>query len=168
MPERRDLAKVRADIGSVALNESVDDTTPTRREAMLKAWAAGWSFQEVADHWGYSTAAFARATIERALAESDIDTLDRDKERDRFSKTLLMHHKTAADKALDDEDPLQLAWMRMDLLIIDRIIRLRGLDAPTQIIVTPGVEEFEKLTELIAIREGADTSQEFDPMAEAG
>ena len=166
MGDTRELAKIRKDIGSVAANEEIDLTPPTRREAMLKAWAAGWSFQEVADHWGLSNQVVARGIIERALAGADIEGLDRDKERARFTQALLTHHKSAADKAADDEDPMQLAWMRMDLLIIDRLIKLRGLDAPTQVIITPGVEEFEKLTNLIAIKEGADTSVEFDPMGE--
>ena len=168
MTESRALKKVKAEIGSVALQATVDDTTPTRREAMLKAWAAGWSFQEVADHWGIQSAAQAAATIERALAESDLEGLDREKERARFTKSLMMHHSVAAENAHDAESPEQLAWMRMDLIIIDRLIRLRGLDAPTQIVVSPGVEEFERLTNLIALKQGADTSVEFDPMAEAG
>lgn len=164
MTEKKAIARVRKDVGSVADNEMVDDTSPTRREAMLKAWAAGWSFQEVAEHWGYRSAAFARAVIERAVAESDIEGLDREKERTRFTRSLMMHHKEASERALDSENPDQLAWMRMDLLIIDRLIRLRGLDAPTQIVVTPGVEEFERLTTMIALAQGADTSEEFDPM----
>lgn len=163
MTDTRDMARVRKDIGSVADNESVDEVPPTRREAMLKAWAAGWSFQEVAEHWGYRSAGFARAVIERAVAESNVE-VDRDKERERFTRSLLMHHKEASEKALDPEEKDQLAWMRMDLLIVDRLIRLRGLDAPTHVVVTPGVQEFEKLTSLIAVAQGADTSVEFDPM----
>lgn len=165
MGEPKGLARVRKDIGSVAVNQQVDDTSPTRREAMLKAWAAGWSFQEVAEHWGYNSPAFARAVIERALAESDIEGLDREKERSRFTRSLMMHHKEASEKALDPEERDQLAWMKMDLLIIDRLIRLRGLDAPTHVVITPGVAEFERLTTMIAVREGADTTEEFDPMA---
>lgn len=168
MTKDGELAKMRKELGSLTSNAPVDDTTPTRREAMLKAWAAGWSFQECADHWGYPSAAFCRAVIERAVAESDIDGLDREKERTRFTKSLMQHHKEAAIRAMDEDSEDQLAWMRMDLLIIDRLIRLRGLDAPTQVVITPGVEEFNKLTELIAIKQGADTSVEFDPMAEAG
>lgn len=161
-----ELSKTRKVVGTVVDNELESEFTPTRREAMLKAWAAGWSFQEVADHWGYRSAGMARAAIERAVAKSDIEGLDRERERTRFTKSLMMHHKEASEKALDPEDPMQLAWMRMDLLIIDRLIRLRGLDAPTHVVVTPGVQEFERLTELIAIHQGADTTQEFDPMGE--
>lgn len=162
----KDYQRTRHSIGGVKANlVAVDDSTPRRREAMLKAWAAGWSFQEVADHWGYRSAATARAVIERALADADIK-VDRDKERERFRQSLLMHHKVAANHAVDDEDPDQMAWMRMDLLIVERLARLLGLDAPTQLVITPGAEEFEKITSLLAIQQGADTTPEADPMGE--
>jgi hypothetical protein len=158
-----DLTTKRRELGTARANVNVDDTSPTQREAMLKAWAAGWTFQEIADHWGYKSAAFCRVAIERALAESDVK-IDRERERERFRQSLLMHHREASMHALDSDDENQIAWMRMDLLIIERIARLLGLDAPTQIVLTPGAEEFEKLTTFLAIQQGADTTAEADPM----
>lgn len=156
----------RRELGDPAIYENKDrlpDTPQVRKQAILKAWAAGMTFQEVAQRWGMKTPAKARAIIEAALAESDI-YVDRAAERARFTLSLLSHHQKAATKASDDEDPNQMAWMRMDLMVIERIAKLLGLDSPTQVVVTPGADEFEKLTAVVAIANGAQAPIEADPM----
>lgn len=161
---RKHLQLVRDEIGTVVTNKAVDEeTTVTRREAMLKAWASGWTFGEIAERWGYDSPAFARAAIERALADADI-VMDRPAERARFTASLLGHHKEAAARAADPEDPEQMAWMRMDIIVIDRLSKLLGLDAPTQVVITPGAEEFEVLTTALAVASGAVVPVEADPM----
>lgn len=161
---RDHLKLVREEIGTVVDNKTVDElTTVTRREAMLKAWASGWTFGEIAERWGYKSPAFARAAIERALADADI-VMDRPAERARFTTSLLAHHKEAATRAADPEDEEQMAWMRMDIIVIDRLAKLLGLDAPTQVVITPGAEEFEVLTTALAIASGAVVPVEADPM----
>lgn len=165
---RKHLTLVRAELGTVVDNKLVDElTTVTRREAMLKAWAAGWTFQEIADKWGFRSAGFARAAIEHALADADI-IMDRTAERARFTTSLLGHHKEAASRAADPDDPEQMAWMRMDLIVIDRLAKLLGLDAPTQVVITPGADEFEQLTTALAAASGAIVPIEADPMGGAG
>lgn len=162
--DRPTLTLVRQEIGTVVDNKLVEElTTVTRREAMLKAWAAGYTFAEIAEKWNFRSPAFARAAIEKALADTDI-TLDKKAERDRFAASLLGHHRTAAERAADADDPDQMAWMRMDLIVIDRLAKLMGLDAPTQIVITPGADEFEQLTTQLAIASGAVVPKEADPM----
>jgi hypothetical protein len=166
-PDRPNLTLVRQELGTVVDNKLVDElTTGTRREAMLKAWAAGYTFQEIADKWNFRSAGFARAAIERALADTDI-VLDRKAERDRFTSSLLGHHKVAAELAADPDEPERMAWMRMDLIVIDRLAKLMGLDAPTQIVINPGADEFEQLTTQLAIAAGAVVPVEADPMGGA-
>lgn len=162
---RDHLQLVRAEVGTVVVNKQVEElTTVTRREAMLKAWAAGMTFAEIAEKWEYESPAFARAAIELALSQADI-ILDRNAERARFTASLLGHHREAAKRAADPEDGEQMAWMRMDLIVIDRIAKLLGLDAPTQVIINPGADEFERLTTILAVANGANVPVEADPMA---
>ena len=162
-----ELKAMRGRVGTVVINKQVDElTTPTRREAMLKMWAMGYTFAELAEHWEYDSPAFVRAVIERALADADV-ALDRDQERTKFEMSLLQDLRIATKHAHDEFDREQMPWMRMRLLIVDRLIKLKGLDAPTQIVVTPGVSDFETLTTKLALANGAEVLQEADPMGGA-
>lgn len=162
-----ELKAIRQRIGTVVVNKQVDElTTPTRREAMLKMWAMGYTFAELADYWEYDSPAFCRAVIERALADADV-ALDKDQERTKFEMSLLQDLRIASSHAHDNDDREQMPWMRMRSIIIDRLIKLKGLDAPTQIVVTPGVADFEELTTRLAIANGAKVVTEADPMGGA-
>ena len=162
-----ELKAMRSRVGTVVINKQVDElTTPTRREAMLKMWAMGYTFAELAEHWEYDSPAFCRAVIERALADADV-ALDKDQERTKFEMSLLQDLRIASVHAHDNDDREQMPWMRMRSIIIDRLIKLKGLDAPTQIVVTPGVNEFETFTTKLALANGATEIHEADPMGGA-
>lgn len=162
-----ELEHIRAEVGHGTRREleEVERGGWMRREAMLKAWAAGYSFAEIADRFEFSSPAVARQAIEYSLASADV-VMDRDAERSRFAKSLLSHHRTAMEKTQESESAEeQIAWMKMDVVVIDRISKLLGLDAPTQVIVTPGVAEFERMVSAVAQNAGEEIVVEADPMA---
>lgn len=145
--------------------KEVTRATAARRQALLTMWASGFSFDEIAEKFDLLNGKVARHIVESALARSDI-SIDRDGERQRFTRSLLEHHKTAFTNAQSDEldDDVKMAWMKMDVALIDRIAKLQGLDAPTQVVVTPGVLEFEKLAGKMALAAGEEVVLEADPM----
>lgn len=114
-----------------------------RQEAALGLKIAGATYTEIANTLEYASASHARAAVESALAST---VGDDDRERMRFiaSRRIERLLRGLWAKATDETSEEQIPASRTALALIDRHIKLNGLDAPSEhIIYNPGVREIE-------------------------
>lgn len=136
---------------------------PNRKlQATLRAFDAGYPMDEIAAMFGYTSASSARIAIESALAASEMIN-DREVLRQQARNQLDRFFQAAYDHAVDDSDPDQRAWIATGTQLLDRKIKLLGLDAPTAVTVTPDLKEFERVSEMIALASGGKLPGEADP-----
>jgi len=122
------------------VNEMGMDTV----RAALALWIHGASYGDIATKLKFGKPVLAQMAIERALAEQVDDHTDRTKLRRRLTLTLDSLQRAILRKALDPDNPEQLAAARVSLTIIERYSRLNGLDAPLQVDVNmPKDAEFQ-------------------------
>lgn len=107
---------------------------------------AGASYSDIARVLEYTSPAAARVAVETALAASaDMDT-DYKSARAIASAQLDGLLRAVYTQAIDKENVDQLAYQRQALSVIDRKIKLHGIDAPQMItVVDPTAEEFERV-----------------------
>lgn len=119
---------------------------------------AGASYAEIAEVLEYTSPAAARMAVEQGLADAyepkDTASLRRITNA-RLEGLFQMSWRNASETrpARDDfgdvipgtveRNPEQLPWIRQAADIVSRISKLHGLDAPTQIQVSPGALELE-------------------------
>jgi hypothetical protein len=109
---------------------------------------SGASFMEIADIMEYDTPGIARAVFEQAIANSGEPDIDYKMQRSIANAQLNALMKSVAPIALDNKHPEHLPYLRAAVTIVDRQIKLNGLDAPTRLEVsTPGAAEFEAVLE---------------------
>jgi hypothetical protein len=114
-----------------------------RGEAAVGLRLAGATYSEVAAALGFVNAAKARDAVEKALA-AQVDTQAREHQRLIESRRIERLMKGLWGKAMDPANPDQIASVRTLLALIDRHIKLYGLDAPTQVeVYTPAAAELE-------------------------
>jgi len=119
------------------------DRTKRRAEAALALRIAGASYEDIAQTLGYMNARTASTQIEKALARS-ITSAGREEQRDLAGRRLERLLRSAWPKAVNADSPEHLAAVRTCKDIIDRHVRLYGLDAPAEIVVhTPTTSEIE-------------------------
>ena len=117
-------------------------TIPGRAAVGLRL--AGASYGEIAEVLGYSTAVQAREAIEQDLA-LEATTAGRDELRDLEGERILKLLRNVWVKATSPRDPEHLAAAKVALALIDRRIRLYGLDAPQEIVVyNPSASEIDE------------------------
>jgi len=117
-------------------------TIPGRAAVGLRL--AGASYGEIAEVLGYSTAVQAREAIEQDLA-LEASEEGRDQLRDMEGERILKLLKPVWVKATNARDPEHLAAVKVALALIDRRIRLFGLDAPQEVIVyNPSAAEIDE------------------------
>lgn len=161
-----ELAEIRAQMGDEAATYNELRRLPGRTlTATMVLWSRGYSFGEIAQMQGYSSPAAARMAIESAVASSGVSEADRDLMRTQMKVIMDQHHMTAFRHSLDDKNPEQGAWMKLDLDVLARKAKLLGLDAPQVSYVKLEGSEFEQYAAQLAIANGADTSTEVDPFA---
>lgn len=118
--------------------------TPTRSAAVVALRMAGAPFDVIADELGYSNATAVRNAYERALAAAVGDYRDIAHQRTLAIKRLEALLLSVWDASSDPNNLNQYAAQRSALSLIDRIIRLQGLDAPQQVVVhSPSSEDTE-------------------------
>lgn len=114
-----------------------------RAEAAVALRLAGATYPEIAKTAGYSSAFHARQAVERVLAASVGDD-GRDKLRGVEGRRIERLLRSVWARATDPRDVEHLAYVRASLALIDRHIRLYGLDAPQQMVVySPAQGEIE-------------------------
>lgn len=115
-----------------------------RQEATIYLKMAGATYTEIAETLGYASANHARLAFERALA-ANVGPEEREQQRFIANRRLERILRSMWSKSTDEESPEHLAYARTALAYIDRMIRLNGLDAPTEVTVyTPGSVEIEQ------------------------
>lgn len=155
-PEQRE-------VGTEAEAKQVAKKPIRSSRAAVAMKVSGASYEDIADVLEYASPAAARMAVEKALADSvDADT-DYRSLRAVASLQLDGLLKATFPKARNTKDPDQLAYVRMALSIVDRKIKLHGVDAPQMItIIDPGAEEFERVIALAATRMGPQVAPEGD------
>jgi hypothetical protein len=118
--------------------------TATKAESALALRIAGTSYTNIAKALGYASATRARLAVERVLAASADSPEDRDQQRVLADKRLNRLLQSTMGKAVDTKDPDHLAYNARALAITDRIMRLWGVDAPTQVAITPTDEHLQQ------------------------
>lgn len=125
--------------------------------------ASGATYQEVADRFGYASAHVARLAVEKRLA-SQVSNEDKNAQRALAATRYERLYRSVAGRALDPRRPDHLVYNQRAQHLVDRIVALKGLQAPTQINVTPTAAEFgDVLAQVkLALGLGTDAAQEAD------
>lgn len=136
------------------------DKSATKAQAALALKLYGASHTQIAEQLGYSSAARARAAIERLLASSADSAEDRDMMRELIGRRLDRLLQSTMGKAIDPREKDHLAYNARALAIIDRQAKLWGVDAPTQIQFTPTDQHIDAYIQKIRPLAEADVSDE--------
>lgn len=155
-PSLEDLEKGKTNLDIIGQLADGEDDNPTRSAAAVALKLAGASYTDIATALHYEDAYRARTAVERSLAASaeptDVSSLRVVHVR-RFERLL----RSMWDKAINPNHPDQLAYVRTSAVILDRLAKLSGLDAPTQVTmsVTPEFAEMQRWINAVAEKSGA-------------
>lgn len=144
---------------AAAIAENAVDRSDTKAEAAVALFVFGASYTEIKNKLGYSSAHRAKLAIERALASSADSEDDRDKARTVIRKQLRRLLAAHMPQAVDPKNPQQLAYSARTLALIDRLAKLDGADAPTQIQITPSDQYIQEFLEAVIPMAKADHDQ---------
>lgn len=142
-----------------AVAENAVDRSDTKAEAAVALFVYGASYTEIKNKLGYSSAHRAKAAVERALAASADSEDDRDKARTVIRKQLRRLLASHMPQAVDPKNPNQLPYSARTLAIIDRLAKLDGADAPTQVTITPSDQYIQEFLEQVIPMAKADQDQ---------
>jgi hypothetical protein len=114
--------------------------------AAVQLRVSGTSYSDIAVTLGLQDARMALTVVTRELAlQGDGEDDARDRLRNEESARLMHLLGPVMDRATDPTDPEHLQAVRTAVTIIDRRIKLLGLDAPTEILVhTPTQTELDQ------------------------
>lgn len=135
----------------------------TRVEAAMALMISGASFSDIARMLEYESPARAKAAVERMLA-STVGIEDKKSLRSIQAMRYETLLKSVMPRATNVKETNQLAYNQRASAIIDRIVALHGLNAPTQIQITPSDEYLEQYTLHMKQSLGLDTDS--DPEAD--
>lgn len=137
---------------------------PVRQsKTILDLRMAGVSFEDIADVMGYEDEAEVRKELEKAsaiLLKENPET--KAAVRDLVGRRLERLLRAVWAKAINEDHPDQMAAQQRALAVIDRHIKLMGLDAPAEhrLEVTPMQSEIESL--IAAITGTSELPEEID------
>lgn len=155
-------------IGSSDVIVAAKKLTTRAVMAAVSLKIAGATYEEIADKLNYTSPAAARAAVEQGLADA-YDAKDTASLRRITSARLESLWRLAWEEAQRDEievwktrdgeaypvmerNPERAAYIRLSMDIASRYAKLHGLDAPTQISVSPGAIELEEtVAKLVAV-----------------
>jgi hypothetical protein len=138
------------------------DVTVTRALNALALHLAGANDNQIARQLGFNSAATARASWERALADT-VSTEDRDKARRTELARLDRLQQSWWSKAIDPKSAEQGTASRMVLSFMERRARMLGLDAPTRIdVYTPTAQEITAYVQYLRGQAGVPDETEPD------
>lgn len=127
---------------------------PTRSAAALQLRIDGASFSDIAKVLEFKDGVAARQAVEKALANESRATDDVEKMRWMEARRLERLLSSLMTRATNPKDRDHLAYSRTALAVIDRHIKLYGLDMPSKVNVTysPATDQIEewvtRMTEL--------------------
>jgi hypothetical protein len=105
---------------------------------------AGASYSEIAETLGLASSGSARTIVESELANRSLDGSARDALRAEEAGRLERLLRSVWGKATDPRDSEHLPAVKVAVAIIDRHIRLFGVDAPSELIVhSPTMSEID-------------------------
>lgn len=115
-----------------------------KANAALQLKTAGASWYEIAETLGYPTARAALVAVEKALERELSSDESRSQMRDMAGRRLERLLRSSWSKATDPKHPEHLQAIARSRDIIDRHIKLYGLDAPSEVVVhSPSMTELE-------------------------
>lgn len=135
----------------------------TRVEAAMALMISGASFADIARMLEYESAARAKAAVERMLA-STVGIEDKKSLRNIAAMRYEVLLKSVMPRATNPKETNQLAYNQRASALVDRIVALHGLNAPTQVQITPSDEYLAQYTENMKKALGIDTDS--DPEAD--
>lgn len=128
--------------------------------AAVELRVSGASYADIADTLALSGASEALRLVEAELAQH-LTSESVEVQRAEVSERLLELLRSVWPRATDPDDAEHLPAQRVALALVDRHIRLHGLDRPTEIILhTPTANELERWVSAV-------TAQEMPPIVEA-
>lgn len=172
--KRRQSPKLPPEPASAALPEAAEVGTDedyaaaaaksqTTARAAVAMKISGASYVEIAEELGYVTPQSARIAVEELIASAYDENTDYKSLRNIASARLEKLMRSLAPTALDPNDPDHLPYARQFLSVIDRHIKLHGIDAPQVVtVVNPDADEFERVVGALAQQALAQGPQEAD------
>lgn len=136
----------------------VSRTNGQRPRSAVALRLAGAPYGDIAEALGYASSHEARHAVEKELALASEDEQGRAVLRGEAAARLERLMRSVWSKAIDPNDPEHLPAVRVAMSLVDRHIRLLGLDAPTEVIVhTPTTTEIDAwVAEMLRMRAAGD------------
>lgn len=159
LPEGTDGSAANADL------DEAGRVSTTRAEAAVGLRIHGASWSEIAKTLSFASPRHARVVVERTLAEDAGDNPGgRVAMRDLMDRRLNRLLRSVMPRATDPSDEQHLPYQRAALGLLDRMIRLHGLDAPTETIIhTPEATKIESFVhDLLAMSRAGEAAEEAD------
>ena len=148
-----------------AEKRAVEQMSESTARAALNLRIAGAEYIEIARVLDYVSPRSARLAVERILASAYDAETDYKSLRQLESARLEALMKSLSKKAFDASSPDHLAYNRQFASVLDRHIRLHGLDAPQVIAhINPAAEQFDMVVRALTDRELSKAPQEADIM----
>ena len=159
----QDLRRMARQVGTEHDYKYVESMSETQARAMTAAWTKGASYTDLAEEWN-TTIAAARIVVERVLAESLDDFEDRGKQRTRLNMQLNALMRAVSERALNPKDKEQGSFVRLSLLVAERMAALNGLNAPVEhTLLAPQGDDLERWVEAVVRINGSTPPVEGDP-----
>lgn len=134
----------------------------SRSEAAVSLKIAGATYAQIARTLDYPSVHTARCAVESALAATAGED-DREQLRYVAGRRIDRLLRSMWGKATDEKNPEHLAAARTALALIDRHIKLYGLDAPQEMVhYTPTGAEFETVLKQIYEKASGSLPEEAD------
>lgn len=138
------------------------EVTITRALNALALHLAGATDLQIARQLGFNSAAQARSSWERVLADT-VTPEDREKVRKTELARLDRLQSAWWNKAIDPKSSEQGTASRMVLSFMERRAKMLGLDAPTRIdVYTPTAQEIITYVEMLRRQAGVQDEVEID------
>lgn len=143
--------------------ERAKKTPQTRVEAAMAFALSGASFAEIARLLEYDSPSAAKNAVERMLA-STVTISEKNSLRKVAAARYELLLKSVMPRATNPKDSSQLAFNQRAHALIDKIVRLHGLEAPQQVQITPSDQYLAEYTNRIKASMGIDV--DLDPEAD--
>ena len=142
---------------------------PRAGAAALALRLAGAGYDEIADALGLTSSAVARENVEVALeARAWDDLAGRERMRSEAGARIERLLRSVWGKATNPDDAEHLPAVKVARELIDRYVRLYGLDAPTEVIVhNPTVSEIDTWVAAVISSGSADLRAMEAPVTQA-
>lgn len=134
----------------------------TTVESAMALVMAGASFDEIAKRFEFRSGRHVKRVVERALA-STVTLTEKTHLRAVASRRYEMLFKSVIGRATNPREAGQLAYNQRAQAILDRIVKLHGLEAPTQVQISPSDDYLAAYANKMAQTLGLDTNIESEP-----